>query len=94
MPAAHRGTVGTSSEFPHPANPALAPRDELKTLKLAQIVTECLKNNRIFEDAKQIEPQQVLVVPLNRDGAPPNCQHIHFGIIRSFGDKGFDPTRP
>ena len=94
MPAAHRRTAGASSEPPHPSNPGLAPRDELKTLKLAQLVTECLKHNRIFEDAKQIEPHLLLVAPSNRDGSPPNTLHIHHGILESFRSKGFDPTRP
>ena len=84
MPAAPRG----------PVDPGLAPRDELKTIKLAQRVEGALKSNRIFEGAKQIEPQPVLVAPLNRGGAPPNVQHVHFGILGSFMDKGFDSTRP
>ena len=31
---------------------------------------------------------------MNRDGAPPNVQHIHFKILKGFLEKGFDRTRP
>ena len=83
MPAAQRGTLGSSRE-----NPALAPLDPHKTTKLAQIVSECLKANGVHQEAKQIEPQQLLVAPSNRDGSPPNVPHIHYGILESFRSKG------
>ena len=31
---------------------------------------------------------------MNRDGAPPNVQHIHFKILKGLLEKGFDRTRP
>ena len=66
----------------------------MQTMKLAQRVEATLRQMKIYLEAKQIEPQQILVAPLNRDGAPPNCQHIHNGLIKSFLEKGFDPSRP
>ena len=68
--------------------------DAGKFKKLAQRVEETLSSKVIFKDPKQIPPPQVLVAPLNRDGAPPNVQHIHHGILKSFLTKGFDRTRP
>ena len=41
-----------------------------------------------------MDPSLVLVAPLNRLGAPPNKLHVHYGILKSFKDKGFDRTRP
>ena len=35
----------------------------------------------------------ILVAPTNRDGAPPNVQHVHYGILKSFRTSGFDRTR-
>ena len=48
----------------------------------------------LFAEPKQLGPSLVLVAPLNRLGAPPNKQHVHLGILKSFKDKGFDRTRP
>ena len=48
----------------------------------------------LFAELVQIEPHLILVAPWNRDGAPPNTRHCHFGILRSFKAKGFDRTRP
>ena len=65
-----------------------------KFKKLAQRVEETLTNESLFANPKQLDPQLILVAPTNRDGAPPNVQHVHFGILRSFVRKGFDRTRP
>ena len=46
------------------------------------------------EEAKQLDPQEVLVDPCNRDGAPPNVMYIHTGILKGMKDLGFDPARP
>ena len=64
-----------------------------KVQKLAQRVEEAL-NHCLFAEPKQLDPSLVLVAPLNRLGAPPNKLHVHFGILKSFKDKGFDRTRP
>jgi hypothetical protein len=65
-----------------------------KFTKLAQRVEETLTKEVLFAEAKQIDPSLILVAPNNRDGAPPNVQHVHFGILKSFKTKGFDRTRP
>ena len=31
---------------------------------------------------------------MNRDGAPPNVQHIRYKIPKGFAENGFDRTRP
>ena len=48
----------------------------------------------LVAEPKQLDPSWVLVSPLNRPGAPPNKRHVHFGVLLSFKDKGFDRTRP
>ena len=48
----------------------------------------------LFQEPKQLDPSLILVSPLNRDGAPPNVQHIHFKILKGVLEKGFDRTRP
>ena len=63
-------------------------------MKLAQRVESTLKDNIVFPEPKQLDPRTILVAPLNRDGAPPNVQHIHHGILKSFLQKGFDRSRP
>lgn len=68
--------------------------DAGKFKKLAQRVEETLTKEILFPEPKQIDPSFILVAPFNRDGAPPNVQHVHFGILKSFKTKGFDRTRP
>ena len=68
--------------------------DQGKLKKLAQRVEAVLNDKVIFKDPKQLDPRSVLVAPLNRDGAPPNIQYIHKGIIRGLKEKGFDRARP
>ena len=67
--------------------------DAGKCFKLAQrvekVLAKCLNS-----DPRQLDPRSLLVDPSNRDGAPPNIQHVHFGILKSFAVKGFDRTRP
>ena len=48
----------------------------------------------MYQEPKQIDPNMVLVSPMNRLGASPNVQHIHFGILKSFLKNSFDRTRP
>ena len=62
--------------------------------KLAQRVEAILTTKCLYQEARQIDPCQVLVADTNRLGAPPNVLHIHFGILNSFKTKGFDRTRP
>ena len=59
-----------------------------KFKKLAQRVEETLTNEKLNAEPKQIDPQLILVAPTNRDGTPPNVQHVHMGILRSFIHKG------
>ena len=53
-----------------------------------------MTNEILFAEPKQIDPSLILVAPHNRDGAPPNVRHVHFGILKSFQGSGFDRTRP
>ena len=73
---------------------ALPGCDTFKLKKLAQRVEQTLNDKVLFKEPKQLDPRSVLVAPCNRDGSPPNVKHIHFGILKSFLQKGFDPTRP
>ena len=74
--------------------PKLGPQaDAGKCFKLAQRVEKVLAKC-LSSDPRQLDPRSLLVDPSNRDGAPPNIQHVHFGILKSFAVKGFDRTRP
>ena len=68
--------------------------DPGKLGKVAQRVEKILGDNVLFKEAKQLDPKTVLTSPVNRDGAPPNIQHVHKGILKSFKTSGFDRTRP
>ena len=63
-------------------------------MKLAQRVEQTLTSEVLYPEAKQIDPNQVLVSPLNRLGSSPNVKHIHYGILQSFVKDSFDRTRP
>ena len=67
--------------------------DAGKSLKIAQrvegIMSKCINN-----EPKQLAPQALLVDPSNRDGAPPNVQHVHYGILKSIEKQGYDFRRP
>ena len=65
-----------------------------KVKKVALRVQDTLTQDCLFQDPKQLDPSLILVAPLNRLGAPPNKLHVHFGILKSFKDKGFDRNRP
>ena len=67
--------------------------DPGKVMKLAMRVQKAL-TDLVVGEPKQLDPRSVLVAPLNRDGAPPNCQHIHHQILKTIITKGFDKTRP
>ena len=68
--------------------------DTLKAKKLALRVEETLNKHGLIRAPKQLEPALVLVAPTNRDGGPPNVQHVHDGVLMPFITKGFDKTRP
>ena len=68
--------------------------DQGKFLKLAQRVEETLTRESLYPDPKQLDPNLVLVSPLNRLGGSPNVQHIHFGSLKSFQLNSYDRTRP
>ena len=69
-------------------------RDAAKIGKLAQRVEQTLKDQVVFSEPKQLDPQSILVAPCNRDGAPPNAPHVHMGIPKGIVEKGYDSTRP
>ena len=58
-------------------------------LRIEKTLTETL-----FPGPKQHDPSLVLLGPNNREGAPPNVRHVHFGILASFKTNGFDRSRP
>ena len=64
--------------------------DTLKVKTLAIKVEEALAKYRLNEEPKQIDPTLALVAPTNRNGATPNVQHVHYGIMSSFISQGFD----
>ena len=55
---------------------------------------EALAEGRLFVEPKQIDPPLILVAPTDRYGAPPNVQHVHYGILKSFMPKGLGNTMP
>ena len=65
-----------------------------KFKKLAQRVEETLTTETLYAEPKQLDPNVVLVSPLNRLGASPNVQHVHYGILKSFQKNSYDRTRP
>jgi hypothetical protein len=67
--------------------------DIAKQLKLAQRV-EKIMETAVLAGPKRIGPRKLLVAPANRDGAPPNVQHVHHGILASFAKAGYDKHRP
>ena len=74
--------------------PKLGPQaDAGKAFKLAQRVEKAL-SKCINSEAKQLDPLCLLADQANRDGAPPNTQHVHFGTFKSSAVKGFERTRP
>jgi len=82
----------TPSKFGSPkVNPEIT--DISKHLKLAQRV-EKIMEKAVLAGTKRIDPRKLLVAPANRDGAPPNIQHVHHGILKSFATAGFDKHRP
>ena len=60
--------------------------DAGKVRKLAARVEQTLTWKCLYPDPKQIPV--TLISPLNRLGAPPNVQHIHYGILLSFKNTG------
>ena len=59
--------------------------DQGKFKTLAQRVEDILTNDILFHEPKQLDLSWILASPLNRDGAPPNVQHIHYKILRGCG---------
>ena len=73
-----------------------APVKDPKTQKLALRVTSCIENEAVNSKVgpKQIDPNWILVSPLNRLGTAPNVQRIHWEILYSIMKNGFDRVRP
>lgn len=67
--------------------------DALKVGKLAQRV-EGILGTCVNSEPRAIDPRALLVAPANRDGASPNLQHVHRGILASFLKAGYDRSRP
>ena len=59
--------------------------------KLAERVQEALDE---LDPPRQVNPNWILVSPLNRFGQNPNVNRIHFGILGSILKNSFDKTRP
>ena len=68
--------------------------DQGKFKKLAERVEATLTTMIMFAEPKQLDPNKVLVCPLNRLGGAPNAKHVHHGILKSFQKSGYDRTRP
>lgn len=68
--------------------------DALLAGKLAGRVEATMERVLNRGGVKQLDPRLLLVAPSNRDGATPNVQHVHQGILQSFAKSGFDRNRP
>ena len=71
-----------------------ASTDQSNNWELAHRVEDFLHQKALHKEPRCIDADLVLVAPANRDGAPPNVQYIHQGLLKGFKDKGFDRTRP
>ena len=67
--------------------------DQGKFKKLAARVEETL-TEVLYPEPKQIDPNLVMPSWLNRLGASPNVQHVHFGILKSIQTSSYDRSRP
>ena len=76
-----------------PKGGALPKGSSAATVRLAQRVEQALQQC-INKEPKQIPPQRILVAVQNRNGTPPNVQHIHKMILKSFLVQGYDYSRP
>ena len=76
-----------------PKGGALPKGSSAATVRLAQRVEQALKQS-LNKEPKQIPPQKILPAVQNRNGAPPNVQHIHKTILKSFLVQGYDYSRP
>ena len=86
--------MATSSDLAKFGAPTLgASCDAFKAGKLAKRVETTL-SACINKEPRVIDPRALLVAPANRDGASPNLQHVHRGILTSMAKAGFDSTRP
>merc|ERR1711884_99714 len=80
-------------KVPQPQLPAGANRAVLS--KLGQRVSATLKDpEKLYDEPKQLDPEEVLVDPCNRGGAPPRVMYCHTGILAGFNKNGYDPTTP
>lgn len=62
------------------------------SMRLAQKV-ELTLQRCLNSEPRNLAPHLLLVAPENRDGAPPNVQYIHHGILRPLAKAGFDRNR-
>ena len=65
-----------------------------KQQKLAQRVQWVIDNDSVNKKERQIDPNWILVSPLNRLGTAPNVHRIHWGILYSIMKNAFDRIRP
>ena len=69
--------------------------DTGKYMKLAEKVENILASKTLnTKGPVQIDPNHVLVSPLNRLGSAPNVRHIHQGILKNIKTVGFYISRP
>ena len=96
LPSAHTMSGGSSSGgFKVPTLKVPVGVDAANYLKLGQRVSTTLKGpSRRHADTKDIDPEEILVDPSNRGGAPPHVMYMHCGILAGMKKNGYDPTRP
>ena len=92
VPAHSFGMSPVLSKFESPEPSAHVDAGMAK--KLAERVEEYLNEHCLFDEPRRINPDSILVSIWNRLGAPPNCKHLHHGVLRSFKVNAFDKTRP
>jgi len=68
--------------------------DPQQFLKLATRVATIIKKDRLSTHPVRLMHGKVVVGINNREGAPPNVQHVHHGILKGIREKGFCSDRP
>ena len=63
-------------------------------LKLAQRVKAALSTYCLHPEPRPLDHDEVVVGIHNRDGAPPNVQYLHHGLIEDIRKNGFCRSRP
>ena len=96
-PASSKSAPASSASTPASSKSpkkAAAPVKDPKQQKLAQRVQGCIDDQAVNKKERQIDPNWILVSPLNRLGTAPNVHRIHWGILYSFMQNAYDSSRP